>query len=517
MIDTLFGRHRVFSGVPVHMGHFSSKYNDRFGTAGCKYPMDNTTWRTIVQSGVAAWMGSWCSPMLKPCCGLESVGGDGTHVGIAIKTIVGLPKAWEPPDGVRPRFAGADSVMCNGLHVLVNRKGRVSDVQHQLRALTSVATHFQFGALKHAWDEFIRHGPDDLLHGWALDGIGRWAMLEFSDPEREAMRQVMHMLTSARKLLVFVTIDMAHEYKSAVANCESSTEVARVLQTQGCFRFQGMGSFLVTILQQQIVKHSQPQQCTVDLVNALVAAVTAIDDDMPSISLGDADITRDRPDPGATGVRYMMSDSGAYVRTRWPLPSGAELSGVNLETSIDGCRKKRIRMISDRARTQLWVSVCMRHHCVVGYHLMEHEGRRDCLLPLYAFLRAPPKTIFYDFACAASQTALQILPEYFCRTRFCHDCFHGYKHKCPYVFKVHTEEFNSTNTSVMEQFNAFLQTIRGVLRSGTTLLKTSMFWFDVFVAVWNSRRPVHDKSRSGFAASRHAEELRRVWESTQAS
>lgn len=519
MIDLLFGVYGEYSGVPAHMGHWSARYCRRFRTPGCKFPLPNAVWRAIVQSGVAAWMASWCGPMLKPCCSIPCVGGDGTHIGIPIKTFASIPKAWEPPCGIRKRVTVADEHMCYGLAVMVPVKSKLRSVQTRLDQLTSTVTHHRFGELRHLWNEFVADEPH-ILHSWARNEIERWMSLDFHSVERESMRKVLHALTSPRNVLVFVTLDMAAEWCDMIGQHGEDWEaIVAGLRSRGSFRFKGVGSSLVSVMHQQQCNDGHVSDTTVKFVTEFVSVVNRITNILPSPGLGDADQESDvcaRPDPGQTGIRYMMSDSGRYVRVQWPVPSGAELSGSNIEMSADGCTKRRVRMINNRARTQLWVSMCMVHECVVGYHLMEHEGRRDCLLPLYAFLRNPPKILFYDFACNASATALNLLPEYFARTHFCHDCFHGFKHTCPFIFKVHTDEFRATNTSLMEQFNSFLQTIRGVLRSGSTLLPTAMFWFDVFVAVWNSRKPIHRQAQNDVSIRAHVDALANLWRAQQA-
>lgn len=110
------------------------------------------------------------------------------------------------------------------------------------------------------------------------------------------------------------------------------------------------------------------------------------------------------------------------------------------------------------------------HSQVVGFHLMDHEGRRDPLCTMYAFMETPPESFFYDFSCGAAATAMNILPEFYESTSFYHDCFHGFAHKCNSVFSARhrTKLYTSYNTSVMEQFNAFAQPLRALLRSGST-------------------------------------------------
>jgi hypothetical protein len=160
-----------------------------------------------------------------------------------------------------------------------------------------------------------------------------------------------------------------------------------------------------------------------------------------------------RPDPVISGTRYMLTSHGKSVRSAWPLPPAAQ-QAVDTETgSSDGCKKVRWTHIGHRQRSGLWVTMCMKHQTIVGYHIMpQSEGRRDAIFPLYRFMEKPPHAYFADFACGTEETALNYAPAFFKLVQFYHDVFHGCTHLCSDKFcSRRLAAFAVLNTSLMEQ------------------------------------------------------------------
>ena len=116
----------------------------------------------------------------------------------------------------------------------------------------------------------------------------------------------------------------------------------------------------------------------------------------------------------------------------------------------------------------------MKHSKIVAYHIIKRgEGKRDAICSLYRFKKESPKVMMVDFACHAEETALNWLPEYFKDTSFVHDTFHSYGHVCSSRFGfLDNERKPCINSSLMEQINAYLQPLRGLLASGTTKVIT---------------------------------------------
>ena len=118
----------------------------------------------------------------------------------------------------------------------------------------------------------------------------------------------------------------------------------------------------------------------------------------------------------------------------------------------------------------------MTHEHCVGWHVMTHgEGRRDAITPLFRLMPKAPKTYFMDFACGCDDYALNYHPQFFQETQFFSDAFHGFSHKCSSRFTANRlPQFKSMNTSLMEQFNAFAQPVKGLLKSHTTKVSSDV-------------------------------------------
>jgi hypothetical protein len=183
---------------------------------------------------------------------------------------------------------------------------------------------------------------------------------------------------------------------------------------------------------------------------------------------------QDEPNPMTSGIRYRFTESGQQQRSTWPLARGTESrvrkNGTRCDVSGDGCNKKRPVMIGHRQRTWVWIYTCLRHHHIIGYHIItSSEGMRDAIVPLYRFLPNAPENVWIDYACGMAECAMNWLPHYFKQTNFFHDAFHGFVHVCGPTHKSQRDfAFLKVNTSLMEQINSFEQPLRAILRSHTT-------------------------------------------------
>jgi hypothetical protein len=109
--------------------------------------------------------------------------------------------------------------------------------------------------------------------------------------------------------------------------------------------------------------------------------------------------------------------------------------------------------MSHKQRAGLWISMCMEHETIVGFHIMSRgEGRRDGIVPPYRFMEKPPKAFFGDYVCGWEETAMNTLPEFYKLVLFFHDIFHGCTHSCSERFESRRlSAFCAINTSLMEQ------------------------------------------------------------------
>ncbi len=172
------------------------------------------------------------------------------------------------------------------------------------------------------------------------------------------------------------------------------------------------------------------------------------------------------PDPLKCGYKYNFTKERHQYRREWHLATdgaGAEIvkeivDGVSVQVSGDGCAKARWKRSTKKDRSGLWVWVCMRHHQIVGYHMMpKAEGLRDPIFSICRFKKKPPRTVFVDFACGCEESAQNWVPSVFKDTEFFHDAFHAMTHKCGSRYKSkRLKKFQDLDTSLMEQVCEFL-------------------------------------------------------------
>lgn len=122
-----------------------------------------------------------------------------------------------------------------------------------------------------------------------------------------------------------------------------------------------------------------------------------------------------------------------------------------------------------------------------GFHVIDgSEGRKDPFASLFKYKAAPTKYVFYDYACSLSEYTLNREPEYFRQTRFFHDVFHSFNHKCGNAFKSKRFPEMRMNSEICEQFNSYLQR----LKYTATHLGLAKYSFLLQMAIykWNQRR-----------------------------
>ena len=73
-------------------------------------------------------------------------------------------------------------------------------------------------------------------------------------------------------------------------------------------------------------------------------------------------------------------------------------------------------------------------HCY-GFHIITmSEGRKDPFASALLYLENHPIEVFYDFSCQLEEYDLNREPMFWRGCRFYHDIFHGFSHKCPFVY-----------------------------------------------------------------------------------
>lgn len=138
--------------------------------------------------------------------------------------------------------------------------------------------------------------------------------------------------------------------------------------------------------------------------------------------------------------------------------------------------------------TYLFLWFCPNHGHCYGFHIIPgSEGRKDPAAALYTHLETPPTNVFYDHACSLSEYVKNRESGYFNKTRFFHDVFHGFSHKCSSSFRcVNINLFDQTNTSICEQFNSYIQRIKSTAKHLSQAHFT--FYVQFFIHQWNKQQ-----------------------------
>ena len=152
--------------------------------------------------------------------------------------------------------------------------------------------------------------------------------------------------------------------------------------------------------------------------------------------------------------------------------------------------QKAFPTVSKKGMTYIFLWFCPAHGHCYGFHIITGaEGRKDAASSLYSYLEKSPEVIFYDFACSLDEYTKNRESGYFQHTRFFHDIFHGYTHKCS---KIHKSNrllgFSGINTSICEQFNSFIQCIKASSKLMTQEHFT--FYMQFFIHHWNKQRKI---------------------------
>ena len=141
-----------------------------------------------------------------------------------------------------------------------------------------------------------------------------------------------------------------------------------------------------------------------------------------------------------------------------------------------------------KGSTFMFCWICPSHgHCYGFQMISGSEGRKDPCYSLYCYKEKAPENIFYDFACGLEEYCLNREAGYFHDSMFYHDLFHGYKHKCSTVY--HSGRINglhSINTSICEQFNAYMQCIKATAKHMSQV--HFMFFTQFFIHRWNVKK-----------------------------
>ncbi len=96
----IFGTGIGHSGVRLNIQHWQNNVSRRYAIPGKKrepfFGNHTAKCREFIQTGMACWSCSIPLEATSACCNLESIGGDGTHIGISHKKAVNVDSIWQP-------------------------------------------------------------------------------------------------------------------------------------------------------------------------------------------------------------------------------------------------------------------------------------------------------------------------------------------------------------------------------------------------------------------------------------
>ena len=186
------------------------------------------------------------------------------------------------------------------------------------------------------------------------------------------------------------------------------------------------------------------------------------------------------------GIAYYFTPHGCQIRKVPHYNIKGSNTNYDDNPQHDPCSKK-YPFVSRGGHSYMFLWFCPIHGHCYGFHLLPgSEGRKDPFYSLYKYLPEPPEEVFYDFGCSLSEYSLNRAPSYSKHIRFWHDIFHGFAHKCPFVYRSNRLPGMKVNTEICEQFNAFIQRIK---YTGSHLSQSHFcFFMQFFIKVWNDRK-----------------------------
>jgi len=192
--------------------------------------------------------------------------------------------------------------------------------------------------------------------------------------------------------------------------------------------------------------------------------------------------------PAKFGRAYYFTPHGCQVREMRSFPADKKAKHHNYDDEPSQVCNKFFERVTNKGISYLFLWFCPIHGHCLGYHVIPgSEGRKDPAASLYTHLPDAPSEIFYDYACSLSEYTHNRESGYFKNTRFFHDIFHGFTHKCSKAFHCdRLDGFNGVNSSICEQFNSFIQNIK----SSSKLMTQCHFSFFIqfFINIWNEKK-----------------------------
>ena len=166
--------------------------------------------------------------------------------------------------------------------------------------------------------------------------------------------------------------------------------------------------------------------------------------------------------PPKLGTAYYFSDYGYQIRQIQKFTADSKKGSENFDDLPDFLCAKRFPQVSKQGTPYIFLWFCPQYGYCFGYHIIPgSERRKDPASSLYSHLECPPDIVSYDFACSLSEYTHNRESGYLQNTHFYHDVFHGFTHKCTPAFRCDKlKAFKTVNSSICEQFNSFIQSMK---------------------------------------------------------
>lgn len=215
--------------------------------------------------------------------------------------------------------------------------------------------------------------------------------------------------------------------------------------------------------------------------------------------------------PPKNGHAYYFSASGNQIRLprKFSIDGNKDKDGKKKkkkkqnhddEPTTSNCKKK-YPLVALKGTTFMFLWFCPQHGHCYGFHIVDgSEGRKDPCYSLFSYLKEAPQVVYYDFACGLEEFCLNREAGYFGKTKFYHDIFHGYTHGCsPAYSSKCLSGIRGINTSICEQFNAYLQCIKASAKHMSQV--NFMFFAQYMIHLWNKSKKETFEKKLLFAAS----------------
>ena len=323
-----------------------------------------------------------------------------------------------------------------------------------------------------------------------------------------ALAKFFRLLSAESDVINILPLDYVQSVKEYIAKIQSGN-------TTVTYQFLDYCSFFCPELQQVVSKSCNDELCRNPSVDA-ISTILFLADLVEKVHQKDTQLPpavpiKDSYNPPKLGRAYYFRKDGRQVR----IPRGF---GIDMEKirerdechddcpEFEDCSKKYPK-VSRRGRTQLYLTHCAEHGHCYGFHLIKgSEGRKDPYYSLLLHLEKPPTDVWYDFCCAFHEYCMNRENGYWNRTRFFHDEFHGYNHKCSNVFSAsRLRGFEGTNSEICEQFNAFAQKIK---KTSYNLSQVHfIFYLQFMIRHWNEKKRLKHIRAYKYALDAYVDDL----------